>query len=229
MSRPLPADSGLRPATRSEPAETRTRILDAAEALFIENGFAATSMRAVASRAGVNLAAANYHFGSKEGLLGATVHRRVAPVSEARAQLLDALLERKARPTVREILEVFFAPLAAVGLPAPLPRLIARLYGEPHSLSLPLIEREFTPTARRFFEALGAALPELDPDEIRWRFHFVIGAMVHLFAFDRPPDFGGAAPSPGPHGALTHLLEFAVAGLERGQEGTQGGAREEAS
>ena len=77
--------------TRADSEETRTRILDAAEELFVEMGFAAASLRAIASRAGVNLAAAHYHFGSKEGLLGATVHRRVAPINEARARGLDAL------------------------------------------------------------------------------------------------------------------------------------------
>ena len=60
-----------RSAKRRDVADTRARILDAAEALFIEQGFVATSMRAITTRAGVNLAAAHYHFGSKEGLLGA--------------------------------------------------------------------------------------------------------------------------------------------------------------
>ena len=46
-------------------ADTRERILDAAESLFIEHGFAATSLRAIATLAQVNLAATNYHFGSK--------------------------------------------------------------------------------------------------------------------------------------------------------------------
>ena len=71
------------------PADTREKILDAAELLFIERGFAATSLRAIASRAGVNLAATHYHFGSKEGLLRATVDRRMEPLNEERVRLLE--------------------------------------------------------------------------------------------------------------------------------------------
>ena len=83
MARSLPS-AGVAEQTdgRPESAETQTRILDAAEALFIENGYSATSLRAVASRAGANLAAAHYHFGSKEGLLRACVHRRLQPVQQ---------------------------------------------------------------------------------------------------------------------------------------------------
>ncbi len=227
MARSLPsADPSRRPEARSESAETQTRILDAAETLFIENGYSATSLRAVAGRAGVNLAAAHYHFGSKEGLLRACVHRRLEPVHEARMAGLDALLAREPRPSVREILAVFLAPLADESTPTTLPRLMARLYGEPHSLSRPLIEAEFTPTARRFLAVMREALPELAPDELRWRFHFVIGAMIHLFAFDRPPDFGGTAPAPRPDRGVEDLLGFAVAGLERPPTGRRD-AREE--
>lgn len=212
------AARGERQAARPESAETQTRILDAAEALFIERGFAATSVRAVAGRAGVNLAAAHYHFGSKEGLLSAAIHRRVRPVNEARVAGLDALQARTPQPSAREILTVFLAPLAADGVPPALPRLFARLYGEPPSLSKPLIEREFTPTAGRFLAALAGALPRLDADELRWRFHFVIGAMIHLFAFERPPDFGREAAALPRGGALGALVEFAIAGLERAPE-----------
>ena len=63
---------------------TRERILEAAEELFVQRGFAATSLRAVTSAAGVNLAAVHYHFNSKEGLLEAVVHWRMAPVNQER-------------------------------------------------------------------------------------------------------------------------------------------------
>jgi len=73
------------PTESLDPAEagsdTPTRILDAAEALFVERGFAATSVRAIAERAGVSLGAAHYHFGSKQALFGAVVDRRFAPVA----------------------------------------------------------------------------------------------------------------------------------------------------
>lgn len=55
-----------RPAGSRQSGGTKARILDAAEDLFVEHGFEAMSMRQITSRAAVNLAAVNYHFGSKE-------------------------------------------------------------------------------------------------------------------------------------------------------------------
>ena len=51
------------------PHETRTRILDAAEELFMQHGFEGTSMRLLTAKAGANLAAVNYHFGSKDDVV----------------------------------------------------------------------------------------------------------------------------------------------------------------
>ena len=77
------------------PTVTKDRILDAAEALFMEHGFEATSLRAITAAAGVNLAAVNYHFGSKEELFQAVLTRRLDPMNQERVDLLTAL-EREA-------------------------------------------------------------------------------------------------------------------------------------
>src|SRR6186997_3167761 len=70
---------------------TKPRILDAAEALFMEHGFEATSLRQITTDAGVNLAAVNYHFGSKEELFQAVLTRRLDPMNQERLALLDQL------------------------------------------------------------------------------------------------------------------------------------------
>jgi AcrR family transcriptional regulator len=51
-----------------ETAETRDRLLETAATVFAEHGFAAATIRMIAGRARVNVAAVNYHFGSKDGL-----------------------------------------------------------------------------------------------------------------------------------------------------------------
>src|SRR5438128_11520727 len=73
------------------PHETRTRILDAAEELFMQHGFEGTSMRLLTAKAGVNLAAVNYHFGSKDALVEALFRRRLDPMNAARTAELDKL------------------------------------------------------------------------------------------------------------------------------------------
>ena len=78
---------------------TRGKILDAAEALFAEHGFSATSVRAITTKAEVNLAALNYHFGSKDAVIDAVFSRRIAPLNQERLRLLDQL-EKKSGDTV---------------------------------------------------------------------------------------------------------------------------------
>src|SRR5437762_2911252 len=74
-----------------QPSDTRSRILDVAEELFGERGLDRVSIRDITRKAKVNLAAINYHFGSKEDLIAAVFERRVVPVNEARLASLDVV------------------------------------------------------------------------------------------------------------------------------------------
>ncbi|MGH8704715.1 MAG: TetR/AcrR family transcriptional regulator, partial [Burkholderiales bacterium] len=71
--------------------ETQVRILEAAEELFMQHGFEGTSMRLLTAKAGVNLAAVNYHFGSKDALIEAVFRRRLDPMNAARVAELERL------------------------------------------------------------------------------------------------------------------------------------------
>src|SRR3954453_20324524 len=91
-------------------ADTKTRILDAAERLFVEHGFEATSLRSLTSAAGVNLAAVNYHFGSKEELFQAVLTRRLDPMNQERIDLL-AKVEREGGGKALSCEKILFAML----------------------------------------------------------------------------------------------------------------------
>src|SRR5437868_9978051 len=92
--------------------DTKTRILDVAEGLFMEHGCEATSLRQLTAAAGVNLAAVNYHFGSKEELFQAVLTRRLDPMNQERIERLDRLeREAAARPlTCERILSAMLIP-----------------------------------------------------------------------------------------------------------------------
>lgn len=94
-------------------SDTRTQLLDVAERLFAERGIAAVSLRTVGSEAGQrNNSAAQYHFGSRQGLIEAIVESRSAPVEQRRGELVDDLLATGRPPTAAKLLEVLFRPLA---------------------------------------------------------------------------------------------------------------------
>ncbi len=201
------------------PAATREKILDAAELLFIERGFSATSLRAIASRAGVNLAATHYHFGSKSGLLAAVFHRRVSPINEQRLSGLRRLTEDRPDPSCREILETFFSPFMCTDLDAAVPAVIGRIHGEPETVTKPLLESEFAEVALEYEAALSRALPDISRKELRWRCHFMVGSLLHLLRLNAPLGVKPADTSLGE--GIQRLIEFSLAGLEQ----ASGGAR----
>jgi AcrR family transcriptional regulator len=170
-------------------AETRERLLDAAERIFAERGFEGASMRAVTQAAGASVSAANYHFGSKEELLRATLLRRVGPLNERRLARLDALeAEAGGRPLELEtILEAFLRPVfeehaASVDATARFRQVVARIYSDPPDVVAAMKRELFGPILARFIGALSGALPEKSRGEIELGFQFTVGAMVHVIS-----------------------------------------------
>jgi AcrR family transcriptional regulator len=168
------------------PDSTRDRILDAAEALFAEQGFDATSIRAITAAAGANLASVNYHFQSKEALIHAVLVRRLDPISDRRLRLLDQVLAAANPPALDDILDAFARPVFEAtfgpdGNPA-LGRLAGRLTTDPGDPVRKAAAQHIRPVAQRFFEAFSRALPDLPKPDLLWRMHLSIGSMFHLLA-----------------------------------------------
>ena len=168
---------------------TQERLLREAEQLFAEQGYERMSLRAVTRRAGANLAAVNYHFGSKRGLIIAVLRRHIEPLNAERLAMLqsardtaggqplpvptiiDALLEPMARRALRVEggSRVFFKGLG-------------RMLGEWREF-MPMIFREFfTDLAKVSLAELRRTLPELPESELQWRFFFMISTMLGTFA-----------------------------------------------
>ena len=194
-------------------SDTKEKILDTAERLIGEHGYAATSLRHIIAEAGVNLAAVHYHFGSKEELLDAAVARKVTPVNEARVAWLDRLeAEAGSGPMVVEkVLEAFLIPTAEVASRSPeFVRLMGRMLAE--GMMPRIVERHFQATAQRFVSALRRAVPELPQEELMWRVHFMVGAMAHTM-HQKPifPEISGDATDLEPR--MKRLVTFLGAGL----------------
>ena len=163
--------------------DTRDKILDTAERLIGEQGYAATSLRHIIAEAGVNLAAVHYHFGSKEELLDELVLRKASKVNAVRIARLEALEHavRGARLDVLPVLEAFFEPAVEVAAAHPqFFRLMGRIISE--GMMPAIAEKHFRPTVQRFVKALRHALPEVPQEELLWRVHFMFGAMAHTMS-----------------------------------------------
>jgi len=93
-------------ATR-DPDLTRERILEAAQALFVDKGFAAVSMREIAARSGVTKSLIHHHFGSKEALWERVKEQAIAAYAESQAAELREASEPDAELLRRSIASYF--------------------------------------------------------------------------------------------------------------------------
>ena len=189
--------------------QTRNQIIRAAEVLFARKGYAATSVREITEAAGVNIAAVNYHFGSKENLLIEILDRVVSPVNAERLKLLDEL-EAQDTPSVEDVLSAFLFPdlriLDELRRRDPeLPRFVSRMYSEGSEFMSRVKGHQFGEIQDRFLAAFGNVLPHLNREEIEWRLHCVVGIVLYLFAGVDAPGVGSLA-GPDPERTLTRLL-----------------------
>ncbi len=85
-----------------ETEDTRDRILAAAQRLFAEKGFDATSVRDITTEAGCNVASVNYHFGGKDNLYLETFRSMLSLLRDRRLEMMGELMARKPSPTLDE-------------------------------------------------------------------------------------------------------------------------------
>jgi AcrR family transcriptional regulator len=196
---------------------TKERILGAAEELFAQYGFSGTSLRQVTARADVNIAAVNYHFGSKENLVNEVFRRRMDVMS---AQRLERLRQTLAQGPceLEPILAAFVEPaldMAQDRHGGAFIRVIARAYAEQNEGLRRFLSEQYGHVQREFARALAACLPHLDKEQLYWRLDFLGGALTYAMA-----DFGLIKRRPGVseaahrQQAARELIRFSAAGFK---------------
>jgi AcrR family transcriptional regulator len=211
---------GLPPDATSP--DTKTRILDAAEVLFMEHGYEATSLRQLTAAAGVNLASVNYHFGSKDVLFQAVLTRRLDPMNQERIALLEKL-ERDAGGKAIACEKILFAMLIpALRLARDEQRggkhflkVLGRAYADPAPFIRQFLSAQYAEMINRYKEAFLRALPHLSKQELTWRLHFVMGALSYTLAgTDALKMLSQFASTENEDVMLQRLAPFLVAGLK---------------
>ena len=170
--------------------DTKLSLLDAAEEVIAEHGFAGASLRAITSRAGTNLAAVNYHFGSKMELARAMIARYLGPVNAERMRLLDEI-EAGGDPRSPAYLEAlvgaFVGPVVRFGGELPdrgrhFAQICGRAMTQPDPGLRESLIGELSEAILRFKAAFARALPDLPRVELMWRVQFMVGGMAHTLA-----------------------------------------------
>ena len=204
----------------AEKKTTKSLILEATERLVAENGFESVSLRDITNDAQVNVAAVNYHFGSKEKLFEAIQCRYIDPVNEERLKMLEELTGEGRVATVREILEAFMRPFLTVVKGSEMSeklffKLMGRCVMDPQG-GLP---EDMVPGMKRvaetFTKALLTAAPNLTTELVLWRLHFTFGVMAQtllhgelLYSLT-----DGACGDPDAEDQFQEMIDFSEAGF----------------
>ncbi len=197
---------------------TKDRILGAAEELFAQFGFTGTSLRQVTSRADVNIAAVNYHFGSKENLVNEVFRRRMDDMSAQRLAALRAAVA-DTPGELEPILAAFVEPALALAQDrhggASFVRVVARAYAEKNDSLRKFLSDHYGHVLRDFAKAISTCVPALSKEELYWRLDFLAGALTYAMA-----DFGlikrpaGVTEAAHRERAARELIRFAAAGFK---------------
>jgi AcrR family transcriptional regulator len=163
--------------------ETVERILDAAEVLFAERGFSETSLRTITSAAGVNLAAVNYHFGSKKALIQAVFERFLDPLVVEIEQRIEQINQDSNGVDVETLLGVLSASIYEVhgrstNRANAFMRLLGLAYTQSQAHLRNYISERYGEAFQRFGGLLKPALPGATPDELFWHTHFALGTAI---------------------------------------------------
>jgi AcrR family transcriptional regulator len=196
--------------------DTKSKILDAAEHLIAEHGLD-VSLRAITTEAGVNLAAVNYHFQSKDILIDAVVARRIEPINQARLEMLDRLeRDYPSGPLPLEsVLEAFLAPVVQMSEAEHIRVLTGRFYSQPDEFLKRVFFRHLQPILVRFQAAIARAVPDLPPAERLSCTMFTVGAMVHIMAWSGivATITNGALDPQDVHALTGRIVAFATGGF----------------
>ncbi len=145
-------------------------------------------MREITTAAKVNLAAVNYHFGSKELLYREVVLRRIRPLNAERLARLEQIVALSGdRPPLELVLEILIQPVFEIHRDptkggACFVRIMARSLTEPLPFMQTVLADEFHSALARFGQIIRRHATHLSPEEFMWRLSFVVGAMQHTLS-----------------------------------------------
>jgi AcrR family transcriptional regulator len=196
---------------------TKERILGAAEELFARHGFEGASLRQLTAAAGVNLAAVNYHFGSKDRLIEEVFRRRLDQLNGRRMAALQKIAGEP-DTSIEEVLAAFIVPaleLSHDGNGSLFMRVLARAFAEHDDTLRKFLSDNYGHVMRQFTAEFARLLPHLSKEELYWRVDLVTGALTHAMSgFGMIQRKSDVTEHVHREQTAQHLIRFAAAGLK---------------
>jgi len=205
----------------------RDRLLDAAEELFCERGFEATSIRDIASSAGCNIAAVNYYFGGKEKLYEEVWRGHLIPMRNSRIASIEKVMSQSGpQPRLEDLLrsfaDAFVGSMVDASRTSRLSKLMAREYIDKHLPALMFLDEVIMPTVTAMRHALARTCPDLDESKVLPVVFSLIGQLVHMVHVRAMFEQGGDHPDLpifDSSEVIDHIVKFSAAGIRAYAEG----------
>ncbi|MEG3767824.1 TetR/AcrR family transcriptional regulator [Alteromonas sp. 14N.309.X.WAT.G.H12] len=163
--------------------ETKSSILNAAETLFAQRGYAQTSMRTITAFADVNLASVNYHFGSKKNLIQQVLKRYFDILMPQFDKVLDEFEIQQGSKGIESLMRSLVSPMMTLNQVRPngtelFVQLLGRGYTETQGHLRRFIMSNYGTTVANLIATIRQCLPHVDEDELSWRMYFALGSFV---------------------------------------------------
>jgi AcrR family transcriptional regulator len=169
---------------RCDPAAQGTpeRLIAATERLLAERDDLDPPLRDITQAAGTNVAAVNYHFGSKTALVTAVIERAMTEHARTMIETVDAVASAQPPASVEQILWAWMHVFAVVASNTVLGRIATRIAAGPPAELGELVETAMAEPRARLHTLLSDRLPQLPADELGFRMHM---AALGLLMFTR--------------------------------------------
>ncbi len=203
--------------------ETQQKIIEATEIEFAEMGYGGASIREITKRAGVNVAAINYHFGSKETLFKEMVRYRIEPINRLRIDMLEAAQEKSGGEPLplREIINFIVRPLLTTLINESCDdfrfmRAIGKSMAEERPFMKELHRDILKEIISKFSKAISESLGNPGFEKTAYGMHFVSCSMLGVMMQHRRLQFisAGQIDLNDIDGLVDHLVAFITAGLQ---------------
>ena len=199
-------------------ADTKEQLLNVAEQLIAARGYAGTTVRSIANQANANLAAVNYHFGSKEELFRAIFSRIAKPIVAEQLTMLAMLQERESLPSVEEILTAFLKPclkkiVHGESFQIVRAQFMGRCWSEPEPLQN-IASGEFMESRLAFLDIQQKVIPDWSRKDLNWKVDLVIATRIRVESEAGKPDslLKSSQPEDVDY-AIQYLVKFLTPGM----------------
>jgi AcrR family transcriptional regulator len=194
--------------------DVRDRLLDVAEKLFSERGFADTSVRDITAKANCNVAAVNYHFGSKDKLYIEMFRRHMEMVFAKHKVNIEKIMS-SANPTLEKLLETIaetaLETLSGADASIPMLKLMVRETLNPQLKEKLISLDKLGDFLNQICEALMRLLPGLTQRRAMLCVYAIEGMVMHpMLFYDSYSELFFAVPV---DELVKHIARFTAAGV----------------